>query len=969
MADPTPNDNVSAESRRVFEQFVSRHGVDSNEAFDQLCSAFPGIAGDLRKLRDQTKQAQLSASQRPASVVETLRKRYGNTIDPNVSLDPRESQEAAPSQPARTSKPPSTLNDELIEKIAKHSSPNPRYTFKGEVARGGMGAILKVWDGDLRRNLAMKVILGGAQETQHEKEVPDPSRIARFLEEAQVTGQLDHPGIVPVHELGVGSDGRVYFTMRLVHGRDFQTILDLVKDGKEGWNQTRALGTILRVCEAMAFAHTKGVIHRDLKPANIMVGHFGETYVMDWGLAKVLGKTDAAPRPKVTDSMDESSVRTLRRDAVASESASALLTMDGEVLGTPCYMSPEQAQGRLTEMGPASDVYSIGAILYHLLAGQMPYVEPGTNVTAYMVLDRVKKGPPRKLQDINPKLHNEIVAICEKAMSRDATLRYPNMGAMADDLRNYLEGRVVKAYASGAFIEFKKWVLRNKATASALLLAILVAIGGSILVAMQEKQKQVELAKKNTEIQNEKKNVETANKQLTDANVQILAAKKEAENNAEDAKKAQHRAEESLAEYQRMADVKHLVDIQEKSEPLFISYPPPRAAMEQWLAEAKEFAKKEAGHRANYETILKSFEAEKDKLSLQEKTERRWKIQVLSELVKGLDDINRERGTAGRIRGYLNLWDATTGANSGWPEAIASISDTKDCPLYQGLRVQPQYGLRPIAKNPKSGLWEFVHLETGEAPEVDAAGNYKITSKTGIILVLVPGGKFDMGSVAPSRINPINSPNVDPFADSSVGPVHSVSLKPFFISKYEMSRPQWARLAGADPSRFYTNMPGPDDVPLPVDSVTWDMCMTELPKTGLTLPTESQWEFAARAGTTSVWWTGNVEKTTEGAANLMGNKDGFDMSAPIGSTRPNPFGLFDTIGNVSEWCRTKYHSYSAPNDRDDDPRPNQQIKKLCVRGGNFMESFDKARSASRDFEANPHRSHMLGLRPIREVIE
>jgi hypothetical protein len=157
-----------------------------------------------------------------------------------------------------------------------------------------MGAILKVWDGDLRRHLAMKVVLGtGSSANPGETPAVDQKQIARFLEEAQVTGQLDHPGIVPVHELGLDADGRVYFTMKLVKGRDLKRIFDLVFEEQEGWNETRALGVIQKVCDAMAYAHVKGVIHRDLKPANVMVGNFGEVFVMDWGLARVLGRSDS----------------------------------------------------------------------------------------------------------------------------------------------------------------------------------------------------------------------------------------------------------------------------------------------------------------------------------------------------------------------------------------------------------------------------------------------------------------------------------------------------------------------------------------------------------------------------------------------------------------------------------------------------------------------------------------------------
>lgn len=985
MTDPSASVNVSAESRRVFDQFVSRHGTNtySSEAFEQLCAAFPGLAPDLRKLRDAygEKQKKLAGDPtRPPSVVESLRRQYGNDIDPNITLDPGAAADTGSAAAPRQSKPPSTAGEELLQKISQHSSPNPRYTYKSEVARGGMGAILKVWDGDLRRNLAMKVILGGeepepgAEGAQPDPGGVDPARIARFLEEAQVTGQLDHPGIVPVHELGVGKDGRVYFTMRLVHGRDFQAILDLTKEGKEGWTQTRALNTILRVCEAMAFAHTKNVIHRDLKPANIMVGHFGETYVMDWGLAKVLGHKEnaaAAPKLKITDSMDESGVKTLRRDAAVTESGSPLLTMDGEVLGTPCYMSPEQANGKLSEMGPWSDVYAVGAILYHLLAGYMPYVEPGTTATPFMVLDRVKKGPPRPLTEIDQKLPGELIAICEKAMAREPRSRYADMRAMADDLRNYLEGRVVKAYATGAIVEFKKWVLRNKATASAILATILVAIGGLALVALQEKKKQEELKGKNIEISKERDNVKRANEDLASANEEIKKAKKEADANAERASLNEQKAVLALGDYQRLADVKRVQDLYESGREILAKYPPSRSRMQEWIQSARTFAASRlAIHKDSLGKIRNLLVEGRDKFDDNKIVDLRWQADVMGEMVAGLESIQQSTGIVAEMNRCLELWGVATSTDSGWTEAIVSISNTTECPFYEGLKIEPQYGLKPLGRDPVTGFHEFVHLETGVAPERDATGRWVIKDDTGIIFVLLPGGKFDMGAVKPGPLYALNTPNVDPFADTSEGPIHSVVLRPFFISKYELTQPQWVRIAGDNPSKVYPNGKfAATAPPRPVDSVSYDMCAEKLVKIALDLPTEQQWEYAARGGTSFVWWTGNQEKTIEGAGNVKGDRDGFDMIAPVGLTRANGFGIYDTIGNCWEWCRDEYKSYSAAEKAQNDAPEGKVIRNRIMRGGSFNTTASETRSAKRYFLISSVRFDDIGVRPVRAIFE
>ena len=381
----------------------------------------------------------------------------------------------------------------------------------GELARGGMGAILKVWDEDLRRNLAMKVVLGNSQTDRIDRS-PDvgAEKLSRFLEEAQITGQLDHPGIVPVHDLGLDAQGRVYFTMPLIKGRDLKQIFELVREGREGWTRSRALGIFLKICEAMAFAHSKGVIHRDLKPSNIMVGRFGETYVMDWGLAKVLGREDERdlrPRSREPESAVPeqpsavSLVRTDRRDEAEIDPESPVITMDGDVVGTPAYMSPEQAQGRTEDVGPRSDVYSVGAMLYHMLSGQMPYVAPGERVSPYTVLNAARTGPPRPLHQIDPILAPELVAICEKAMARSHEDRYPGMHAMAEDLSAFVEGRVVTAYETGRLARFRKWIVRNRGLAAFVGLSLLLAFGGlsGVLMVQVQARVQAESSKKEVE--------------------------------------------------------------------------------------------------------------------------------------------------------------------------------------------------------------------------------------------------------------------------------------------------------------------------------------------------------------------------------------------------------------------------------------------------------------------------------------
>jgi len=510
----------------------------------------------------------------PDSLAARLKVKYGDGVDPGVSLD---------GGPAPSS---TSASDVLVRRLAEHTLRESRYQLEGELARGGMGAILRVWDGDLRRHLAMKVILGkgGAPASGGTPHV-EPHQLARFLEEAQVTGQLDHPGIVPVHELGLDGDGRVYFTMKLVKGRDLKHVFDLVFAGKEGWNETRALSVILRACEGMAYAHSKGVIHRDLKPANVMVGNFGEVYVMDWGLARVLGRKDSHDirlAPAFAESL--SSVKTERREDRGELSDSPIVTMDGDVVGTPAYMPPEQARGEVERISPRSDVYAVGAMLYHLLARQAPYIPPGARLSARTVLSAVIQGAPTPLTTIRSEIPAELVAIVEKAMSREPERRYADTLALAEDLRAFLEHRVVGAYETGAWAEAKKWVQRNKPLAASLAGAVVLLIAGltaSLVFKARADRNAAETA--------EQAQIARVNEELAKSNeAAATRERKRADDQARIAQASEARATQKANDVLSLSAVQDLQDLFDRADALWPAHPENLAGYEAWLNDARE---------------------------------------------------------------------------------------------------------------------------------------------------------------------------------------------------------------------------------------------------------------------------------------------------------------------------------------------------------------------------------------------
>jgi serine/threonine protein kinase len=462
-----PRSRFSSEAEGLVEEFLRRRDAGETVDLEELCRQYPQVAEELCSLASAVEFLYRVRPQAHASLLARLRAQYGSEPMLDVSLD-RES-----------ANPDAGPSSQLLKKLREPGAKFTRYRLLGEVARGGMGAILRVWDDDLRRVLAMKVVLGRDETGAGDPSDVDAKTLGRFLEEAQITGQLDHPGIVPVHELGLGADGRVYFTMRLVKGRDLKHVFDLVHSSQEDWNQTRALGVILKVCEALSYAHDKGVVHRDLKPANIMVGKYGEVYVMDWGLARVLGREDRHDvrlQPETHSTMSQ--VRTERHESRGETPDSRLVTMDGDVVGTPSYMPPEQAKGQLDKLGRHSDVYAIGAMLYHLIGGEMPYVPKDATVSQHTVLAAVIERAPQPLLELAPSAPAELLAICEKAMQREIARRYASVEEFANDLRAYLERRVVAAYESGAWAETKKWVQRNKPLAASLAAALVIAVVG-----------------------------------------------------------------------------------------------------------------------------------------------------------------------------------------------------------------------------------------------------------------------------------------------------------------------------------------------------------------------------------------------------------------------------------------------------------------------------------------------------------
>jgi serine/threonine-protein kinase len=335
-------------------------------------------------------------------------------------------------------------------------------------ARGGLGEVFVAEDRELHREVALKEIQG--------RYAHDPASRARFLFEAQVTGRLEHPGVVPVYGLGTHPDGRHYYAMRFIRG---DSLLEAIHGfheadapGRDPGERALALRGLLRrfidVCNAVAYAHSRGVLHRDIKPANVLLGPFGETLLVDWGLARPTGQPTG----------EAGASKALLRQATDGE----VLTQVGAAVGTPGFMSPEQAAGWLGGQGPATDVYGLGATLYCLLTGRPAFTGPDVEAA----LRDVQRGdfpPPRR---VKPAVPAALEAVCLKAMARQPEGRYPSAQALADDVERWVADEPVGAYREPLPARLGRWARRHRASvmSAAAALAVLALSLGVLAVVL-----------------------------------------------------------------------------------------------------------------------------------------------------------------------------------------------------------------------------------------------------------------------------------------------------------------------------------------------------------------------------------------------------------------------------------------------------------------------------------------------------
>jgi formylglycine-generating enzyme required for sulfatase activity len=528
--------------------------------------------------------------------------------------------------------------------------------------------------------------------------------------------------------------------------------------------------------------------------------------------------------------------------------------------------------------------------------------------------------------------------------------------------------------------------------------------------------------------------------QATSAARKALSEATRAEDNA-------HLAQAETAKVLRLSDVKRLQDLEAEAEQLWPPHPATIPALESWLQRARALLATREGHLATLqdmrrrarasspsrryggrtkqpgETVAKAAARGVDQTQVTdmvqaepeipppdaqvdgapppkwtfESTEEQWQHDVLAELVDDLaelesgllgEDVTAEAFGWSVPKRLAHARELAAGFAPGgelaraWSDAFASIQRT-----VPGLDLAPQLGLVPLQRDAISGLWEFWHVLSGERPVRRADGSgWSIEPETGMVFVLIPAGSLVMGAQASDP----SAPNYDPQASRFEGPVHERTVAAFFLSKYELTQAQWLRMTGNNPSQYPPGAPVGKSKVLtlpthPVERVDWMSATATLARFGLELPTEAQWEYGARGGTTTAWWTGADKESLEGAANLADQAatragatwqdiadwpeldDGFPVHAPVDGFDPNPFGLHHVAGNVQELCADDWVSnWSAFADAGDE-QATVDTKFVAFRGGNYGNKASNARSAYRGSMPKETSDFTTGVRPARPV--
>ena len=844
------------------------------------------------------------------------------------------------------------------------------YRLISELGRGSQGTVFLAHDARLGRNVALKVLpawrMGGR----------DPAR--RFAREAELASRLDHPGICTVFERGVLA-GAAYLAMRYVEGSTLSARLDLHKarrkrgevDGlalrldastaDETAGERDSIASLLAVFESIAealhAAHESKLIHRDVKPGNVVIDKDHNPVLLDFGLA---------------------------RDVEEEE-----LTLTGDLVGTPAYMSPEQIAAQRIELDRRSDVYSLGATLFECLTGRRPFEAPTRNELYQQILTAETPSARR----LNPAIPRDLDVVLQTALEKDRLRRYQSAADLAADLARVRRREPILARPAGPLLRTRRWVQRNPAIAGSLAIVFLaLSIGLAVSLAFHA----------------ETRRARAAFDRLTDRTVLENARRRAARlRPAHPRDYGDPAREKALAAWmQEFGDPlrerhpglrEHLENLRSSAEPYSDEdrrrdreTHPAQLEIDRLEREIKGYesgieqtrVRGRPGTRRLLEGYIATLEARILELRNEGDARRTWRFErederlahaALARLVDELDDFLAPSGLRAQMAAELD-WTKRAAERTleaqrdAWKSCQARLAKNK---LYTGLKLEAQIGLVPLGANPQ-GYEEFAMLRSGTRPKRKDNGELAIDEGSAIVFVLIPAGKVEVGlRVAPRAW------------EDKIAPI---DIAAFFMGKHEISRGQWQRLKFRKaPGSLQFAAYACDAAHHPVEGVSWLAARDFLRSFALDLPSEAQWEYTARRGLDSENFLAVFDKpqanvadaTFAGFARLRTGRrpydDGFDLLAPIGSLHPDACGLHDMIGNVAEWCREAWFPallshFVMSMDGTGYFHVPTATRQRSVRGGSFDTRLRNARIGVRNgrLEALGHPG--VGFRATRRLI-